>query len=653
MTSELRKLRPAILDPASMEKHQLWQLLDSAASGVWLMRADLGELFWSRKLAQTFGYDLDRDSDLPDLIEMTHPDDRARHQETVDRSMQSGKDYEIEVRMLDRAGKTLWLHAHGLWLRDGNGSPSTLLGFVRDVSDRAQAQLELRRSEARFRSFFDQAPAAVFIKDRDSRHLYGNRVAAEYAGASLERFLGATAFDLFTPAVAEALVAADRSVLQEGRPVSWTGDVQVPNGDVRQIWDVKFPLEDIPTGERLVGGFGVDVTELHEMKQRLAAAQRLESLGLLASGVAHDFNNLLFGISGNAELALDHADAESREQLKSILTATEHAASLCRQLLAVGGKVSPAPDAVNACRVMKESRELFELTLQSHCRLRLKVPDELSLFRADEAQLRQILVNLLLNAKEASERNSEIEIGCFDADLTELHAADDPGLHSWLPADASEGVCIYVEDSGSGIEPELLGRIFEPYFTGSERGHGLGLAAVLGIVKGNAGALRVRSEPGRGTRFECYFPAAGKPASERQADEPQPAAQYAIGKAMVIDDHHLIVKITVAMLKRVGIETEAFTNSLEAVAALKERHREFDLVVSDVSMPDLGGQDVLKEVRRLDPALPVVFASGYAGQAVDFKDDYTWFVQKPWTIEDLERVLGEIGARRGRGGAGG
>jgi PAS domain S-box-containing protein len=643
---ELNTTTPAILPEDQIEASDLLGLLDSAASGIWLLRPASGELYWSKRLARMFGFDLTVDKDIPTIIELTHPDDRLRHQETVDASIRTGANYEIEVRMHDREGKLLWLHAHGFWLRDEAHDPHTMIGFIRDVTVSARTRIALRRSEARFRSFVEQAPAAAFIKNKDSQHLYGNRQAARLAGVDLDTFLGSTAFDLFTPDVAKRLDAVDQRVLRENRTVTWTGPLVTPGGEPRQVYDVKFPVEDTETGERMVGGFGLDVTELHELRRRLENAERLESVGLLASGVAHDFNNLLLAISGNAELAMAGATAEAREHIQAILTATGHASALCRQLLTVGGKANAEPQPVNVCAVLNDSRELFELTIQSHCRLELRMQHDIGLIRADPTMLRQILVNLILNAKQASPSGSVIEVGCQQVEVASL-PADDPHLYSWLPEDATDAICVHVEDRGEGIDLKDLGRVFEPYFAGRQNGHGLGLAAVSGIVKANHGALRVQSERGKGSRFECYFPVIDGESASPVADRSEPAASHGMTTAMVIDDDPAIVRVTVAMLKRLGIAAEAHDSGAAALAQLRERCAEFDLVISDITMPEIGGVELLRQLRRLDAELPVVLASGYRDDTVLIDDDAaTWFLQKPWSFADLERLLAEIGSAR-------
>ena len=642
---ELKQLKPTILQSSQVGHDDLWNLLEQAADGVWLWKIADQELFWSQKLADLLGYTEETLRDAPNLIEMTHPDDRERHQSVVEASAAEGDRYFIEVRLIRADGRTIWISAWAIWHRNPGEPPHSMLGIVRDITERIDTKQRLEASESRFRAFFDQVPAAVFIKDEDSRHLYGNELAAMYAGTDLQTFLGATAADLVDTKTASALMTADREVMQRNERVTWVGPVQVPGEtDLRHVWDTKFPIEG-NDGKRLLGGIGIDVTALHETQKQLAVAQRLESMGLLASGVAHDFNNLLFAIAGNAELALLQATPEQRALIESILSATEHASELCRQLLTVGGKGDPEAEWINVGDVVIESTELMQMTLQSENPLKLEVGCVGCDVMTDAAQFRQVLVNLILNAKQASERGSTIAVGVENVDLDALQSVPGPEMHSWLPPNAGAGICVYVRDEGKGMSREQIERIFDPYYSDNELGHGLGLATVLGVVKAAKGAVRVHSAPGEGTRFEVFLQRVGVPeGAARVASAPPELEDNARGiqRVMVIDDHAEIVAIVVAWLERLGLEVTSYTSSALAVDVLRSRHAEFDAVITDISMPDIGGIGVLETVRELDSEKPVVLASGFNDSAFKVEDDpRVWFLQKPYSLSELQRVLNE------------
>ena len=367
----------------------------------------------------------------------------------------------------------------------------------------------------------------------------------------------------------------------------------------------------------------------------------------MASGVAHDFNNLLFAIAGNAETALQYVDREHRANIQSILAATEHAAGLCRQLLAIGGRVESTAETLNIAEFLRESVRLLEMTVQAEHTLALNVGDAGCRVRVDAGQLRQVLVNLVLNARQASEPGATITIGCEPTELGLVSEASSSNTHSWLPEGAGSGVCIYVEDHGHGIGSEQLQRIFDPYYTDHELGHGLGLATVLGIVKAARGAIRVDSVPGEGTRFEIYLrqAEANGTTAERRDVSPRATRPATLRRIMVIDDHAEIVAIVVAWLERLGVEVTSFTSSLLAVDVLRTRHDEYDAVLTDISMPDIGGIGVLQAVRERDPDKPVILASGYNDSAFQVDDDpRVWFLQKPYSLSELQRVLDEVAA---------
>ncbi|MEM1439515.1 MAG: PAS domain S-box protein [Pseudomonadota bacterium] len=642
---ELKQLKPTILQSSQVGHHDLWNLLERAADGVWLWKIADQQLFWSQKLADLLGYTAETLSEAPNLIEMTHPDDRERHQAVVEASAAEGGRYGIEVRLVRSDGKIVWISAWAIWHKNPGDPPHSMLGIVRDITERVDTKQRLEASESRFRAFFDQVPAAVFIKDEDSRHLYGNRLAAKYAGTDLQSFLGATTADLVDEKTADALMTADREVMQRDEKVTWVGPVQVPGEhSVRHVWDTKFPIQG-SDGRRLLGGIGIDVTALHETQKQLAVAQRLESMGLMASGVAHDFNNLLFAIAGNAELALLHVDPGQRGVIESILSATEHASELCRQLLTVGGKGDPEAEFINVGDVVIESTELMQMTLQSENPLKLEVGCVGCDVMTDAAQFRQVLVNLILNAKQASESGATITVGVENVDLDTLDGVAGPEMHSWLPANAGAGICVFVRDEGKGMSRDQIERIFDPYYSDNELGHGLGLATVLGIVKAANGAVRVHSTPGEGTRFEVYLKRVGLPegaAVASKAPAAVPDSAPGIQRIMVIDDHAEIVAIVVAWLERLGLEVTSYTSSALAVDVLRKQHMDFDAVITDISMPDIGGIGVLEAVRELDTEKPVVLASGFNDSAFKVEDDpRVWFLQKPYSLAELQRVLEE------------
>jgi signal transduction histidine kinase/CheY-like chemotaxis protein len=386
--------------------------------------------------------------------------------------------------------------------------------------------------------------------------------------------------------------------------------------------------------------------ENEKLESQMRQAQKLESLGVLAGGIAHDFNNLLMGILGNADLALSDLspDSPARECLGEIQTASQRAAELCRQMLAYSGKGRFVIQAVDLGLAVEEMGHLLRVSISKSVILRYKFAPHLPKIEADPTQVRQIVMNLITNASEAiGERSGVIMIS------TGLQHCDAAYLRETsLGQDLPEGAYVYVEvsDNGCGMSPETLGKIFEPFFTTKFTGRGLGLAAVLGIVRGHSGTMRIYSEPGEGTTFKVLFPArsdeAPKP-DERPAKAAAPS-RPAEGTILVVDDDETVRDVASRMLRRMGYDVLAACDGREAVDLFRRQPQAIDCVLLDLTMPRMSGEAAFTEIRAIRPGVPVVMASGYNEQEVArrFTDQAVpGFIQKPFQSADLARKIQE------------
>jgi two-component system cell cycle sensor histidine kinase/response regulator CckA len=384
--------------------------------------------------------------------------------------------------------------------------------------------------------------------------------------------------------------------------------------------------------------------QLAQVQQaQMQQAQKLESLGALAGGIAHDFNNLLVGILGNASLALlDLApDAPARQSVAEVELAAQRAAELTRQLLAYAGKGRFATEPVEASVVVRDMSALLRTAVSRNAQVRLQLADGLPLIEADVTQLRQVLMNLVTNASDALPASGgQIHVH------TGEQALDTGYLAQCVPGtDAMPGRFVFLEvrDDGEGMDDATRARIFDPFFTTRFTGRGLGLAATLGIVRGHRGAIRVWSEPGRGTSMKLHFPVradgAAAPAAAVSADGP------AHGTILVVDDDASVRAVTRALLRRRGFLVEEASTGDDALAFVRAEPERFHLVLLDVTMPGLGGEATVRALRDLAPALPVVLMSGYAEQDVTRPlagVAPAAFLPKPFRADDLEGVLGRV-----------
>jgi signal transduction histidine kinase/CheY-like chemotaxis protein len=393
-----------------------------------------------------------------------------------------------------------------------------------------------------------------------------------------------------------------------------------------------------------------DITERREMEeekrnleQQVQQAQKLESLGVLAGGIAHDFNNLLMVILGHSELAQKEISPMSpaRRSLAEITTATQRAADLCRQMLAYAGKATFALERVALRGLVEEMAHLLKTAISKKAILNLNLVRGLPPIEADPSQIRQIVMNLIINASEAiGDRSGVITVSvgatrCDEEYLRkmELHDGLAPGLY----------VHLEVTDTGSGMDAETQSRIFEPFFSTKFTGRGLGLAAALGIVRAHKGALKVYSEPGKGTTFKILFPALGVAAEKARTTAPASSADsQGKGTILLVDDEESLLALGARMLEHLGFAVLTATDGRQAVDLYRDKGKEIDLVLMDLTMPNMDGAKAFDELRRLNPDVRVILASGYTHEEVASRFSgkiLSGVLQKPYTLARLRESL--------------
>ncbi|MEO0813848.1 MAG: PAS domain S-box protein, partial [Myxococcota bacterium] len=494
---------------------------------------------------------------------MLHPDDQEPWFRLLERSRKPGGLFSCEMRLRRSDNRYIWVRSNAIWLPRGGEKVETLLGFILDVEEVRQAREAVRRSEARFRAFFDHAPIAAFIKDADHRYLYVNDMTASIVGLPLEHILGRTVEELFSPEVAERLADVDRRVLAGQTIETWSGEVSSVDGRQHQMLDIKFPVQDLDTDELLVGGFGLDVTEERQAQARLQSAQRLESLGVLAGGVAHDFNNLLVAILGNAELARTGNEEERENCLTAVVQTARRASELCEQLLAYAGRSVTRKTVLHVPDFIRGTHDLLAISTRELCDVRLQFHDSCPDIEFDPGQLQQIVINLVMNAAQASPtKDSVVTVECDAAHRIEEEGAS--VVYNWVRA-PSPLFRIRVADEGEGLASETVARIFDPFFTTKSDGHGLGLAAVLGIVKANAGAIQVNSAPGHGTSISIYLPSTNQPISTDAPVRPNSEHTAVQGTVLVVDDEASVADVCRLLLERMGLDVIVVSTGQEAI----------------------------------------------------------------------------------------
>ncbi|HTH49499.1 MAG TPA: response regulator, partial [Candidatus Limnocylindria bacterium] len=426
-------------------------------------------------------------------------------------------------------------------------------------------------------------------------------------------------------------------------------EVRFDDGSVLHLLAYSAPLRDGEKRIRGAVGAFIDITtrkqaeiERHLIERKMLETQKLESLGVLAGGIAHDFNNLLTGVVGNASLARMQIDAASplAENLDQIQQVAMQAGDLCRQLLAYAGKGRYVIELVDLSHLVRESEYLLQSSVSKSAVLAYELAEQLPRVKADASQLRQIIMNLVINASEALEGRSgviRIHTGRILADRNYL---DRTMGAPELPV--GDYVFLEVGDNGCGIPADHLGRIFEPFFTTKFTGRGLGLAAVLGIIRGHQGAVKVYSEVGQGTTFKILLPVSTRTAEESHAEAEDVVGWRGTGLALVVDDDESVRAIAVKMMSFLGFEVLQARNGAEALGLFQQHQDRIALVLLDLTMPMMDGEEAFRRIRAIRPEARVLLMSGFNEQEAVQRflgRGLAGFLQKPFTTELLREKL--------------
>ena len=544
-------------------------------------------------------------------------------------------------------GTQVWISINTQPIRDVDGKVVAVVSSFTDITRRLKAGKALRDSEALLRTFVEHAPAAVAMFDRGMRYLVASRQWYLDYNLKLQDVTGMTHYEVF-PEIPERWREDHRNCLA-GAIIRSEGDLFTRVDGTKQ-W-LSYEVRPWHHMDGSIGGivmFTRDITMLKlaqeeraQFDQKLMETQKLESLGVLAGGIAHDFNNILTGIVGNNSLAQASLAPDSPvcEYLEGIGEASQRAADLIRQMLAYSGRGRFVIQKLDLSRVVEKTTQLIGISISKKVSVAFDLARDLPPVEVDEAQMSQVIMNLVINASEAlGDRTGEINIrtGLIRANVDYLNKTEATDL---LPGDY---VVLEVVDNGCGIQPENLKRIFDPFFTTKFTGRGLGLAAVLGIVRSHKGTLRVKSEPGKGTTFTMLLPSAGG-AFDSLSQAPMGDEKWrGSGTVLVVEDEETVRTTVQRILTALGFGVVLAVDGREGAAFFAKEPGRFSLVLLDLTMPRLDGAQVFSEIRQKNAQVPVVLMSGYSEQEATAHfsgKGLAGFIQKPFDIPTLQRTL--------------
>ncbi len=489
----------------------------------------------------------------------------------------------------------------------------------------------------------EQAEEMVILTDIDGVILYVNPAFERISGFNRSEALGQTPRMVKSGEHDQDYYARMWSILLAGKV--WQVDFKnrSKNGDIYEVTQTITPLLD-EHGE--ITGFAAvqhDVTEQRKMDRKMQHADRVDSLGVLAGGIAHDFNNLLTAILGNASIASKKLDQASpaHKYIQNIESASLSAADLCRQMLAYSGKGQFVIKPVNLTELIEGMGKLIEVSIAKSIVIRYQLAETLPMIDADIAQIQQVALNFLTNASEAiGDKSGVISLA------TGVMHADGDYLHDSIgEAHLKPGRYVYLEvsDTGCGMDTATQNKIFDPFFTTKFTGRGLGMSAILGIIKGHHGALRIYSEPGQGTSFRVLFPE-----SESQHWQEDQAAAVSIqgsGSVLIVDDEETIREVAAAMLDDMGFTTLPAANGMEGVETYQQNQEDIAFVLLDMTMPKMNGEECFRHLRQINPEVRVILSSGYNEQEATSRfagKGLAGFLQKPYTPQQLTEVIATL-----------
>jgi PAS domain S-box-containing protein len=519
-----------------------------------------------------------------------------------------------------------------------------------EISERKFVEEALRNSERRFRSIWENSLEPMRLTDSKGTVLAVNPAYSSLIGLDRDEILQRPFTDAYPPELAEELFAKYQEAFAERKTRHDERRIQLRSG--REIvLEASFSFIEMEGDRPLLLAIFRDVTEKkREEENRLAIerklldSQKLESLGVLAGGIAHDFNNLLAAILGNANLAQMQLPKTSvaAGYLKNVEKTALRAADLCRQMLAYSGKGRFTLHYLDLNEVVRETLELLEVSITKKAGLRVELRPGLPTVYADPAQIRQVIMNLVINASEAiGDKTGLIRIrtGVVHADAAYFQ-------NTHMASDLPNGDYAFVEvmDTGCGMSAETQARIFEPFYTTKFTGRGLGLAAVLGIVRGHKGALKITSELGAGSTFKFVLPVATAPAPVRQLPNSAgtPGEWKDQGTVLVVDDDPTVRAVTARMVEACGFDVLQAVDGLHGVEVFSQKQNDIRAVVLDMTMPKLNGREALEEMRRLRPDIKVLLVSGFCegfAHGGSERSNPTDFLQKPFKPEELRTKL--------------
>ena len=621
------------------------RLVEESLQGLVIAQNDPVRLsFVSKPMEAITGYsreDLEK-AGPQKLMELIHSEDRESFFRNFNDRL-SGKEVSpsYEFRLVNKIKGTRWVELYSSRI-EYEGTPATHTVFL-DVTDRKLAEEALRQSEQKFHLLFDNAPVGYQSLDENGCFLDVNQAWLDILGYERHEVIGKWFGDFLPLELVEVFKERFKKNIQRHDLIP---NVEFPllkkDGSIAMVdYMARIGRDEEGHFIRTHCAF-MDITESRKLEEQLRQSQKMEAVGTLAGGIAHDFNNILAVILGNTELAaFDIPDSNpAAMSLKAIRQASLRAKDMVQQLLAFSRKSDEKSRPFNMTPIIKESMKMLRSAVPTSVAFKQHLSGDLCNVQGDATQIHQIVMNLVTNAAHAMSE----EGGLLEVNLENITLQEEKSCFDWVLS-PGKYVRLKVRDTGEGIAPAIIERIFEPYYTTKEvgKGTGMGLSVVHGIVKRHGGGIRVESEVEKGTIFEIYFPALENAAEEKK--EPEGEIKGGSERILFVDDEESLVSLNQQRLERLGYNVKSTTKPMEALEWFRTDPDQFDVIITDMTMPQMTGDRLAAEVLKIRPHLSVIICTGYSERMSAKKAEtlgVSKYIEKPIGLRNLASSIREV-----------
>jgi len=636
--------------------------LEATRIGIWEWNILTGEVAWSQSLELLFGLAPGAFTGTYEaMLERVHPDDLDSVTQAIARTLKQRSYYQVEYRILQPDGSIHWVASQGRVFENDAGKPVRMIGTAQDISERKQIESALRQAKNELElkvaertaelvsvnqklreqaALLDIATDAIFVQDLSNHILFWNKRSEHLYGWTAELVLGKNTNELLYKEALQELKDVHETVAQSGE---WQGELpQITKSGQEIIVNSRWALvRDEQEKPKAILVVNTDITQKKQLEAQFLRAQRLESIGTLASGIAHDLNNILTPILTSAQLLqlqLPNANKQHQRYLKTVETNAKRGAALVKQVLSFARGVEGKRTILQVRHLLVEIKQIVQQTFPKSIEVYTNIPQNLWSVSADATQLHQVLMNLVVNARDAMPNGGTLSLSAENVYIDEAYAQMN------LDAKVGPFTSITVSDTGTGIPPEIVERIFEPFFTTKElgKGTGLGLSTVIGILKSHGGYVSVSTGVGS-TQFKVFLPAV-----EATETPPVEDPEVVTGQGeliLVVDDEAPIREITKAALEAYNYQVITASDGIEAISLYTQHKDEISVVLTDMMMPSLNGQAAIRILQKINPQIKIIAVSGLASNdkvALAAGVGVKAFLSKPYTAMELLNTINGV-----------